>query len=207
MKVSKCWKPTFPQKMILQRTEDELFFDGGVGAGKTEVGIRWMIEQKYANNELYRGLVILKDLAGLLIWVKRAIDIYQNMGAILVGSPQEPPNIRFPSGAQIITGHLKRQDLFEELSGCECQKILIEGVSEIPQEEDYEKIISVCRSSLSGVEAQVLVIDDRKEKEVEGWLKERWIDAAKMKLYMDPGTKRSRMYIPANMDINNPWIR
>lgn len=71
--------------------------------------------------------------------------MYLPTKAEFAGNPAE---IKFPSGAIIRTGHLKDENAYSKYQGHEYQKILIEELTHIPRESDYEKLLGSCRSTV-----------------------------------------------------------
>jgi len=124
---------------------DEILYGGGRGGGKTDTGIIWMSEPEYKENPRYRGLVIRRNADDLRDWVDRTQHIYQPLKAIFSGNPTE---IQFQSGAKLRTGHLKDENAYSKYQGHEYQKMLFEELTHIPRENDYEKLLASCRSTI-----------------------------------------------------------
>jgi len=192
-----AWKPNpGPQTAALERDEFEILYGGARGGGKTEGGLAWMIEPEYISNKLYRGLVIRRNADDLSDWSARAEVFYAHTGARLTG---KPPIIKFPSGAFIRTGHLKDEHAYTKYQGHEYQKILVEELTQIPREKDYEMLISSARSTVPELPAQVFnTTNPGGVGHV--WVKSRFVDVARLKTYYYAGGKRSRVFIPAKVD-------
>ena len=196
------WKPHPRQAEALKRTEFEILFGGSRGGGKSEAGIIWLIEPRYVNHSEYRALVIRRNAEDLRDWIDRAKRMYIPVGGVVVGNP---PEIRFPSGAIIRTGHLKDEDAFNKYLGHEYQKILIEELTQIPREQDYLKLLGSCRSTIPELKPQVFSTTNP------GgvghlWCKVRFIDVAKEgEPFVDPITGRTRIFIPAKAT-DNPTL-
>lgn len=185
-----------PQTIVLTRLEFEILFGGARGGGKTEAGIAWLVEPEYVSNRRYRGLVIRKNTDDLSDWIARAKEFYIPLRARFTG---KPPLIRFPSGAFIRTGHLKDKNAYTKYQGHEYQKILVEELTQIPRETDYEMLISSARSTVPGLKSQVLCTTNPGGAG-HVWVKARWVDVARNKTYWANGI--SRIFIPATMDDN-----
>jgi len=191
-----------PQTEILRRSEDELLFGGSRGAGKTESGLIWMVEPEYINNPMYAGLVIRKNADDLTSWVERARYLYSCLGATFAG---KPPIIRFPSGAYIKLGHLKDDNAYTKYQGHEYQKINVEELTQIPNEENYLKLISSCRSTIPELKPQVYASANPGGAGHQ-WVKQRFVDIARNKTFFYESEvagriiRKSRIFIPSQVD-------
>jgi len=76
--------------------------------------------------------------------------MYQGLGGVYVNGYFE-----FPSGAKIILGHLKDDNAYTKYQGHEYQKMLIEELTQIVNEKQYEMLIASCRSTIPDITAQV----------------------------------------------------
>ena len=137
------WKPhKGPQTYALSIKDCyECLYGGARGGGKTDAGIVWMLKE--TANSLFRGLVIRRTADDQSDWLDRASRIYTN--AKFVGKPTK---IEFPSGAIIRTGHLRDDQAYTKYQGHEYQRMLIEELTQIPDEESYLKLLSSCRSTI-----------------------------------------------------------
>tara|TARA_R100001463_G_scaffold14733_2_gene38670 strand:+ start:3416 stop:4795 length:1380 start_codon:yes stop_codon:yes gene_type:complete len=196
------WQPhKGAQTRALQQTAKEILFGGSRGGGKTSAGIAWMIEPTYLNNPSYRGLVIRRNYDDLRDWIDRAKIFYTSLGVKVTGNPAE---FRFPSGAKIRTGHLADSDATYKYLGHEYHKILIEELTIIPTEENYLRLISTCRSTIKELEPQVFCTTNPGGVGHQ-WVKQRWVDVARNKEYIDPVTSQSRIFIPSQV-YDNPTL-
>ncbi|MBN1999029.1 phage terminase large subunit, partial [candidate division KSB1 bacterium] len=192
------WKPNpGPQTEVLRRSEDEILFGGSRGGGKTVAGMVWMVEPAYIANPRYQGLVIRKNSDDLSDWIERARHMYRPTRATFAGNP---PKIRFPSGALIRTGHLKDKNAYTKYQGHEYQKILIEELTQIPRELDYEMLWMSNRSTVPGLKAQMFCTANPGGKG-HAWVKRRWVDVAGNKTYWHNTAegKFSRIFIPSRV--------
>lgn len=196
------WKPhKGAQTLALQQTAKEILFGGSRGGGKTSAGIAWMIEPTYLNHPNYRGLVIRRNYDDLRDWIDRAKLFYRSLGVKVAGNPAE---FTFPSGAKIRTGHLADSDATYKYLGHEYHKILIEELTIIPTEENYLRLISTCRSTIKELEPQVFCTTNPGGVGHQ-WVKQRWVDVARNKEYIDPITGQSRIFIPSQV-YDNPTL-
>ena len=191
------WKPQAKQMIALARREKEILYGGARGGGKTECGLAfplYNIEKPY-----FRGLIIRKNADDLRDWIDRAEIFYKRVKAIVVGNPKE---IRFPSGAVIRTGHLKDANSYKKYQGHEYQNILIEELTQIPRESDYEALIGSCRSTHPDIPAQVFATTNPDGAGHE-WVKQRWkIDVHPAMTPFNDVQGNSRIYIPSTIEDN-----
>ena len=191
------WRPFPKQEFALQRIEYEILFGGSRGGGKTDTGLVWLTD--YINNPRYRALVIRKNAEDLSDWIDRANRFYGPLGAKITG---RPPEIKFPSGAIIKTGHLKDDQAYTKYQGHEYQRILIEELTQIPDEKRYKMLLGSCRSTVHGIKPQVFATTNPGSLG-HVWVREMFVDPAPpMTPFTDPETGRSRIYIPATVDDN-----
>ena len=196
------WQPhKGAQTTALQQSSFEILYGGARGGGKTEAGLAWMIEPTYLMNEKYRGLVIRRNYDDLRDWIDRAKMFYRSLGVKVTGNPAE---FNFPSGAKIRTGHLADSDATYKYLGHEYHKILIEELTIIPDEENYLRLISTCRSTVKGLEPQVFCTTNPGGAG-HMWVKQRFVDVAREREYIDPVTDRTRVFIPSRV-YDNPTL-
>jgi hypothetical protein len=194
------WIPHPKQQLALKSNCFETLYGGARGGGKTDSGLVWLIYD--ISNPALRCLVIRRNADDLSDWVDRARMMYNRFGATFAYRPAE---IRFPSGAVIKTGHLKDENAFTKYQGHEYQRMLIEELTQIPDEKRYIQLISSCRSTNPELPAQIFATTNP------GgvghlWVKKRFIDPARpMTIFRDKTSNRTRIYIPATVD-DNPTL-
>jgi len=198
-----AWRPhPGPQTESLQRAEFEVLAGGARGGGKTEAGLAWLVQQPYISNPRYMALVVRRNADDLSDWIARARVFYRPCRAQFAG---KPPYITFPSGATIKCGHLKDENAYTKYIGHEYQKILIEELTLIPRESDYERLISSCRTTIPELPAQVLSTTNPGNAG-HVWVKARFVDLARNKTYYEPISGASRIFIPSTLD-DNPTLK
>jgi hypothetical protein len=194
------WHPHPKQEFALQRNEHEILYGGSRGGGKTDAGLVWLTYG--IENPKYRALVIRKNADDLVDWIDRAIKFYKPLGADITSRPAV---VKFPSGAIIRTGHLKDDQAYTKYQGHEYQRMLIEELTQIPDEKRYLQLIASCRSTVKELKPQIFCTTNPGGVG-HGWVKKRFIDVAEPNTpYIDPISTRSRIYIPATID-DNPTL-
>jgi hypothetical protein len=189
------WQPQPKQAEALIRAEDEVLFGGARGGGKTDAGQAWLLYD--VDHPKYRALVIRRNADDLKDWIDRARRMY--VKAEFAGNPAE---IRFPSGAVIRTGHLKDENAYSKYQGHEYQKILIEELTHIPRESDYEKLLGSCRSTVPGIKPQVFATTNPDGPGYE-WVKQRFsIPDEPKDIVMTRSGERTRVFIPSKVEDN-----
>lgn len=194
------WKPWPKQEFALKTVVFEMLYGGARGPGKTDAGIVWIA--KPVSHPKYRGLVIRKTSKDLSDWIDRARYMLSGLKVEVVGNPAE---LRFPSGAKIRTGHLGDKDAYEQYQGHEYQRMLIEELTQIPDEERYLKLIASCRSTIEDLDARVMCTTNPLGVG-HVWVKKRFVDPAPpMTKFKDAQTGRTRIFIPGTLK-DNPTL-
>jgi hypothetical protein len=194
------WRPHPKQEFALRRIEHEILYGGSRGGGKTDAGLVWLTDE--INNPRFRALVIRKNAEDLTDWADRATRFYAGFGAKI---GYRPPVIEFPSGAVIRTGHLKDDNAYTKYQGQEFHRILIEELTQIPNEKRYKMLIASCRTSIPELKPQIFLTTNPGGVGHE-WVKKRFVDVAPPNTpYIDPVSGQSRIYIPATLD-DNPTL-
>ena len=180
-------------------TINEIFYGGARGGGKTDTGIIWMSEK--VDIPLYRGLVIRKNANDLQDWVDRASRMYSGLGVHIAYRPWE---LSFPSGAKILTGHLKDDQSYTKYQGQEYQRQLIEEVTQIPDEKRYLQLKASNRSTVPEIPAQSFLTGNPGGIG-HSWVKGRFIDNAPHYSVFTDNFGLRRIYIPATIE-DNPML-
>lgn len=199
-----AWSPQPKQELALCRTEFEVGFGGSRGGGKTDAGIAWT---GYDSHEpRLHGLIIRKNSTDLGDWLLRAKEIHR--GLKIVGNP---PILKFPGphgeeagGATYFTGHLKDKSSFSKYVGQNLPRMLLEELNLIPSEEQYEKVLASCRSTIPGIKPQVFSTFNP-DNVGHSWIKRRFRLSGIPKnpiLTKDDRTDRMRIFVPATVDDN-----
>ncbi len=197
------WKPFPKQEEALLHISDafETLFGGSRGPGKTDCGLVWLTYD--TEHPRYRALVIRKNANDLTDWVDRATRFYHNLGVTI---NYRPPVITFPKGGIIRTGHLKDDQAYTKYMGHEYHRMLIEELTQIPDEKRYLQLIASCRSTIP--ELRPRIFNTTNPGGVgHGWVKRRFVDPAPPNtLFADPISSQTRIFIPATLD-DNPILQ
>lgn len=190
------WYPNpGPQTRALQSNAFETLYGGARGGGKTDAGLVWMLKCITIPN--FRGLVIRKNADDLSDWVDRAAGLYKSYGANIA---YRPAIIKFPSGAIIRTGHLKDDQAYTKYQGHEYHRMLIEELTQIPDEKRYLQLVASCRSTVPGLDARVFATTNPGGVG-HGWVKRRFVDPSPPNTkFSDISSGRSRVFIPAKVE-------
>lgn len=229
-----------PQYDVLVSSAFETLGGGAKYGGKSAVGIIWLlggnpdqpthityktptgrtrvvpllVNQSYIYHPQYRALVLRLNQKDLNDWIAKARVIYGRFGAVPVGSPAI---FRFPSGAQIETGHMDGEDAYYKYQGQEFQRMVIEELTHIPTLKHYLNLRSNVRSSIPQIRPQIYLTTNPLGPG-HSWTLERFVhpkDAdgstipAKTMIWEDWTDERtgktgriSRIFIPMTIDDN-----
>jgi phage terminase large subunit len=202
------WKPFPRQEFALLRSEFEVLFGGSRGPGKTDAGIVWLLGDEWEKGKLYihhpryRALVIRKNADDLSDWLDRARYMYAGFN---VDIAYKPAILRFPSGAVIRTGHLKDDQAYTKYQGHEYHRMLLEELTQIPDEKRYLQLISSCRSTVSEFRTQVFATSNPGGLG-HVWVKQRFIDPAPPDTPHADSEGNTRIFIPATLE-DNPILQ
>jgi hypothetical protein len=192
------WSPLNKrQSEALSRNEFELFCGGERGGGKSEVGRAWLLEPEYLNNPMYRCLVLRKNSNDLDDWIFR-MKAFCGASIEIGGSPC---TIKFPGGGRGTLGHLANKDSWTHYVGHEYQKILLEEINIIPEEQRYLMVLGSCRSSIPELKPQCMS-SGNPGNVGHAWVKKRFVDCSREKTYVDPHSGLSRIFIPLKLREN-----
>lgn len=176
-----------------------VLYGGARGGGKTEAGLAWLIEPQYLDNPQFRALVLRRNYDDLRDWIDRAKFFYRFLDVQTVGNPTE---FRFPSGAKFRTGHLSEDTAFQKYLGHQYHKLLIEEVTLIPNELDYERVTSSVRSPHPEMPPRIFLTTNP-GGQGHNWVKKRFVK--------DPneviigGNDRTQVFIPSTI-YDNPTL-
>lgn len=148
----------------------------------------------------YRALVIRRNATDLDDWIDRAKRMYAPARGVYTGD-----TFTFPSGARIRTGHLKDDNAYTKYQGHEYQKLLLEEITHISSESNYEKLLGSVRSTIPNIKPQVFATTNPDGPGFK-WVKNRWnipdMPDGIIKI-KDEDTGRTRVFIPSKAEDNS----
>lgn len=186
--------------------EDEIFFGGAKGGGKSYCIIGWLLKGNpnvpldqatpldisYINCPDYRALVVRKNLEDLNSWVSEANSIYRKLGA---NYTQKPNEFTFPSGAKIIIGHLDDDRAAEKYFGNVVHRAAVDELTFIDNLENYTKLKSCVRSNVMGIRSQMLLTGNP------GGPGTAWV----MEYFVEPKDAHGEVIQPLTVIRNRDW--
>lgn len=157
------------QSEVLMRDEYEIMIGGAKAAGKSAVGIVWVLKGNpdlqmnptchadisYINHPNYRCLVLRRNATDLADWIDKAKVIYQALGAVYHERPIM--HFEFPTGAKVVLGHLNDSDAYSKYQGQEFQRFLLEEATLVPDLRSYLLVRSCIRSIYPELREQILL--------------------------------------------------
>lgn len=194
------WKPQPKQEIALASLEDEILYGGARGGGKTDAGQAWLMYE--IDKPRYRALVIRRNATDLDDWIDRAKHMFLPARGVFTGD-----TFTFPSGAKIRTGHLKDDNAYTKYQGHEYQRLLLEEITHISSESNYEKLLGSVRSTIPEIKPQVFATTNPDGPGYK-WVKKRWSipDTPTTEIRTkDPLTGRTRIFIPSRVQ-DNPML-
>lgn len=189
------WAPNPGQQTeALTRTEREVLYGGARGGGKTDASQAWLT--RWFDNPKLRFLIIRRNVDDLKDWIARARIMWK-----FFNPDWTRGEVRLPSGATGVFGHLCDDDAYERYQGHEYQKQVIEELTHIPSEELYLKLIGSCRSTVTGLTPQVFSTTNPGNAG-HLWVRKRFVDVAKAGETFIDNFGNSRVFIPARVEDN-----
>ena len=212
-----------PQTLALVLSQDrrirEILFGGARGPGKTDTSIA-ILGDRFKDPRA-KQLVIRKNAEDLSDFEDRASQAYKAMGAKL---RRHPMTISGKHTGRILGGHLKDDEAYTKYQGHEYCRINIEELTQIPNKDAYEKLISSARSKYPDLFPQVFNTTNPGGIGMK-WVKERfvkpdeklntvirnvykWYDEdggeheTHWQIIIDKETGIWRAYVPATIDSN-----
>lgn len=166
------WRPTEKQALALSwKGIREQLYGGARGGGKTDTGIVWVSRPALERrSRKFRGLVLRENAVDLADWLDRAGWMLRGSGAKVAGN-----TVRWPTGEKLLCGHLKDPRSVRKWLGREFQRILIEELTQIPNERLYEELLGSCRSSIPGLDARLFATTNPGGPG-HAWVKRRFVD-------------------------------
>lgn len=188
------------QEEFLNASEDEVFYGGAVGGGKSLALLVFSLlrRQTIPNS---RGLILRRTFPELEM---SHIHVSKRL---LVGSgakySEQHKRWEFPNGSVLQFGYAERYDDLLRYQSAEFEDVCIDEASQFTEDE-YLFLMSRLRTTKPGVKC-LMRLASNPGGVGHGWLKRRFIDVARGQTYRDPETGLARRFIPATLD-DNPYI-
>lgn len=190
------WKP-YPggQTEFLSRSEFEVLYGGRAGPGKTDCMVAGMSED--TRFPKYRGLILRRTFPQLQEIIDRCFSLYPQMGATYRATEHR---WYWPCGATVQLGHMQHELDKYNYQGKEYQKV---GFDEVTQftETQYKYMFSRVRTTDPRITTQILSTTNPGGIG-HNWVKERFISLGENKVFLDPDTGLSRIFIPGRREDN-----
>ncbi len=203
-----------PQTEFLAAEEDQLFYGGAKGGGKSYGLLADPV--RYFSNKNFRGLIIRRTMPELRDLIYKSKELYKKVDPGAKFKVQE--NMwHFSSGARLEFGYAETEDDAERYRG---QAYTWAGIDELPLYPDssvYDAIVS-CVRSVDPTLPTYIRATGNPGSVGSAWVKEKFIDPAPANTtffnentILDPRTgktrvvKKSLKYIPATV-WDNPYL-
>lgn len=139
------WAPhAGPQTEFLASIEYEVGMFGGRGSGKSDCLL--VDPMRFVTNPNFKGLLIRRTMPALREIISRAKQLYPKMYPGTKWKDQEKL-FEFPSGAIIEFGYFDHIDDYDRYHGRQFSWVGIDEITQYPEQEYYDKIKSVARST------------------------------------------------------------
>ncbi|MBC7340545.1 MAG: hypothetical protein H5U04_11985 [Firmicutes bacterium] len=200
------WAPTPKQEEFLSATEEEVFFGGAAGPGKT-TGL--LIFQILRRQQIpgSRGLFLRRTFPEL---DRSVIPQAQVMLHNVAKWESQHYRFRFPNGSILEFGHVQEEKDLLKYQSAQYEDICFDELTSF-MEEQYLFLFSRCRTALPGVVCYMRSASNPGGPG-HGWVKKRFVDPAppntpfEVRVVVD-GRERvwRRRYIPATLQ-DNPYL-
>lgn len=194
------WTPTEKQELFLSRWEDEVFYGGAAGPGKTDALVMGAL--RYVDRPNYRGLLLRRTFKRMEEILERTREYYP---LAVPGSYYSEHTWRFPSGATITLGHMEHEADKYNYRGKEYQYIGIDELTEFTLTQ-YLFLFSRLRSPRDPSIKTMMRSASNPCDIGHAWVKERFITITEPgKTHIDSESGLARIFIPGLME-DNPHL-
>src|SRR3990167_3373241 len=186
-----------PQLFSLSRPEHEILLGGARGGGKTSASVAFF--SRWFHHPKYRFLVLRRNAGDLKQWIERARDMWRGFNPTWLVN-----EVRFPSGAIGVFGHLHDADSYERYMGMEFSRVGIEELTHIPTLDLYLRLLGSLRSTIPEIPPQAFLTTNPGGPG-HSWVKERFVTIGPPNTPYTDSQGNTRIFIPALVE-DNPTI-
>ena len=207
------WQPQPKQLAFLQRSEDEAFYGGAAGGGKSDALLAEALRQVHIPH--YRGIIFRKTIPQLSELIDRSTEIYKK------AYPRARYNDNkhlwtFPSGAKLYFGNLQHTKDRHNYQGKRYDFIGFDELTHFTWDE-YSYLFSRNRPNGPGTVCYIRATGNPGGIG-HGWVKDRFVTAQKpmttiwesVKIRFPDGTEerraRSRIFVPSSVFDNQALL-
>jgi len=189
------------QEMFINAIEDEVFYGGAVGPGKS-FGLLMFSLLRRQKIPYSHGLILRRSYPELeMSHIRTSKQLLAGTGAKY---SEQHKRWEFPNGSILQFGYVERFDDLYRYNSAEFEDICIDEASEFIGENEYTFLMSRLRTTKPGVKCFIRLASNPGGKG-HLFLKQRFVDVARNKTYVDPATGLTRRFIPATLD-DNPYL-
>jgi PBSX family phage terminase large subunit len=194
------WRPTKKQLEFLKAGSIfEVAYLGGAGSGKSSVLLIDACRQM--NYPDAKAVVFRRTTRELRQLLDYSQQIYPRLGAKW---NEHKSKWQFPSGGQIFFSHMETAADKYQHDGQEYSAgVFFDEITSFEQEQ-YTYLHSRCRSTNPKLIPRVRCTGTPVGRHID-WVRKYFVEPGPYKIYKDPNTKLSRLYIPATLD-DNPYL-
>ena len=195
----RAWRPQPKQARFLARDEDEVLYGGAAFGGKSEALLMFSIRRrdKYPGSA---GLILRRTFADL----NKEGALIPRSKEVLWGRAawnEQYHRWTFSNGSLIQFGYLQHPDDHMHYQGTMWEDICWDELTQFPSEFQFEYVNAFCRTDIAGC-PPLKRMATNPGGPGHGWVKSRYVDAAKPEERFVTERGTTRAFIPAQADDN-----
>jgi len=189
------------QEEFINAIEDEVFYGGAVGPGKS-FGLLIFSLLRRQKIPYSHGLILRRSYPELeMSHIRLSKQLLTGTGAKY---SEQHKRWEFPNSSMLQFGYAERFDDLYRYQSAEFEDICVDEASEFIGEDEYTFLMSRLRTTKLGVKCFMRLASNPGGRG-HLFLKRRFVDVARDKRYIDPETGLTRRFILATLD-DNPYI-